>query len=168
MISGGILLTNNSVGSATGRGPVQTNAGTLGGTGTIAGGVTIGTGAGAGAFLGPGARGVTPGTLTIRKKLTLKADSTYKVTLDSRVSTADGVRAKGIRIQGASILFNDLGTNVLPPGTVFVVMSNAAAGPITGQFSNLSDGSTVTVDSNTFQANYEGGDGNDLTLTVVQ
>jgi hypothetical protein len=26
----------------------------------------------------------------------------------------------------------------------------------------------VTIGSNTFQANYEGGDGNDLTLTVVR
>ena len=34
-------------------------------------------------------------------------------------------------------------------------------------FSNLPDGSTVTIGSNTFQADYEGGDGNDLTLTVV-
>ncbi len=130
--------------------------------------MVVGTGSGAGAFLAPGARGVRLGTLTIRKKLLLKGDSSYKVTLDSRVPTADAVRAKGIQIQGASILFNDLGTNLLPPGTVFVIMSNAAAGPISGQFRNLADGSTVTIGSNTFQANYEGGDGNDLALTVVQ
>jgi len=167
VISGGILLANNSVRSATGAGPVQTNAGTVGGSGAISGAVTVGTGGGPGAFLAPGARGVTPGTLTIRKKLTLKADATYKVTLDSGVSTADAVRAKGIRIQGASILFNDLETNVLPPGTVFVIINNTASSPISGTFGNLADGSTVTIGSNTYQANYEGGDGNDLTLTVV-
>jgi hypothetical protein len=32
----------------------------------------------------------------------------------------------------------------------------------------LADGGTITVGNNTYQASYEGGDGNDLTLTVVQ
>ena len=40
-------------------------------------------------------------------------------------------------------------------------------GTIAGSFGNLSDGGILTVGSNTLQANYEGGDGNDLTLTVV-
>jgi len=31
----------------------------------------------------------------------------------------------------------------------------------------LADGSTITVGNNTFAADYQGGDGNDLTLTVV-
>lgn len=35
-----------------------------------------------------------------------------------------------------------------------------------GTFSNLADGSTFTVNGNTFQADYERGTGNDLTLTV--
>ena len=56
---------------------------------------------------------------------------------------------------------------MLAPGTVFTVIDNTAAIIISGNFSNLADGETVTVGSNTFQANYEGGDGNDLTLTVV-
>jgi hypothetical protein len=36
-----------------------------------------------------------------------------------------------------------------------------------GTFSNLVDGSTFASNGNNFQVNYEGGDGNDLTLTVV-
>ena len=56
---------------------------------------------------------------------------------------------------------------MLAPGTVFTVINNTAAIIISGNFSNLADGETVTVGNNTFQANYEGGDGNDLTLTVV-
>jgi hypothetical protein len=39
--------------------------------------------------------------------------------------------------------------------------------PIAGTFSNLPDGAIVTVNGNRLQASYEGGDGNDLTLTVV-
>lgn len=44
--------------------------------------------------------------------------------------------------------------------------STHTATPIGGTFSNLPDGSAFTVGSNTFQANYEGGSGNDLTLGV--
>jgi hypothetical protein len=52
-------------------------------------------------------------------------------------------------------------------GTVFTVINNTSASPITGTFSNLADGSVFTSNGNNFQANYEGGDGKDLTLTVV-
>ena len=68
-------------------------------------------------------------------------------------------------------LGRDDGTCAICPvaagGKVFVAISNAAATPINGAFANLPDGSTFTVGSNTYQASYEGGDGNDLTLTVV-
>ena len=47
------------------------------------------------------------------------------------------------------------------------VINNIAATRIKGTFSNLADGSIITIGSNTFQVSYEGGDGNDLTLTVV-
>jgi len=59
-------------------------------------------------------------------------------------------------------------SGTLTSGTVLSAISNTSADPISGTFSNLPDGGTITVGSNIFQANYEGGDGNDLTLTVVQ
>jgi hypothetical protein len=46
-------------------------------------------------------------------------------------------------------------------------MSNTALTPISGAFSKLADGSTFTVGNNTYQADHAGGDGNDLTLTIV-
>jgi autotransporter-associated beta strand protein len=166
-VSGGILLANNANGSGTGSGPVQVTAGTFGGGGKISGAVSVGTESGPGAFLGPGATGVIPGTLTIRKKLTPMADATYKVTMNSSSVTADKVSAKGVKIRGAQVLLDDRATSVLPSGTTFTVINNTAATPIAGTFANLPDGSTVVVGNNTFQANYEGGGGNDLTLTVV-
>jgi hypothetical protein len=46
---------------------------------------------------------------------------------------------------------------------------NTAATPIDGTFANLTDGSIITIHGNNLQASYEGGgDGNDLTLTVVR
>ena len=47
------------------------------------------------------------------------------------------------------------------------MISNRSANPINGTFSNLADGAIVNVGGTNFQADYEGGDGNDLTLTVV-
>jgi hypothetical protein len=67
---------------------------------------------------------------------------------------------------GATTTIGDLGTGVLTSGTVFTIISNTAATPIAGTFSNLADGSTLLVGSNTYLVSYEGSTGNDLTLTV--
>jgi len=56
----------------------------------------------------------------------------------------------------------------LTQGMVLTLISNTSANPISGTFTNLPDGSIVTINCNTFQANYEGGDGNDLTLTAIK
>jgi len=45
------------------------------------------------------------------------------------------------------------------------VIKNTAVTPISGTFSNLPNG--AIVNGNNLQASYSGGDGNDLTLTVV-
>jgi hypothetical protein len=49
---------------------------------------------------------------------------------------------------------------------VFTVIDNTSANPIGGNFSNLPDASIFISNGNNFLVNYEGGDGNDLTLTV--
>jgi autotransporter-associated beta strand protein len=167
-ISSGILLVNNSSGSGTGTGSVQVDAGTLGGSGTIAGGVTVGTGSGPGASLETSVGMVKPSSLSIQSALTFKADSTYTFNLNTSRAKADKVIANGATIDsGAQFNFVAAGNKALTIGKRFVAISNTAAAPISGTFANLSDGSTFTAGPNTFQASYEGGDGNDLTLTVV-
>ena len=83
----------------------------------------------------------------------------------------DGIvvwKTSGVTIQSvATFVLRTKGNQTLPLGTVFTVISNTAATPISGTFANLADGSVFTVGNNTFQVSYEGGDGNDLTLTVV-
>ncbi len=69
---------------------------------------------------------------------------------------------------GAVFSFIALDNQTLAQGTVFTVINNRSLNPIAGTFSNLPDGSTFTVGANTFQANYSGGDGNDLTLTAIK
>jgi autotransporter-associated beta strand protein len=167
-ILSGTLRVNNTTGSGTGTGSVQVNAGTLGGTGTIAGPVTIGTGSGAGGFLETSAGVVRPSSLSIQSALTFKADSTYTYNLNTKRAKADKVIANGVTIDpAAQFSFAVAGNKTLTAGKRFIVISNTAATPISGTFANLADGEAITGGSNSFQASYEGGDGNDLTLTVV-
>ena len=81
---------------------------------------------------------------------------------------ADQVTANGVTINsGAQFDLHPLGNRALTIGQVFTAIRNSSAAPISGTFANLADGSTITIGRNNFQADYEGGDGNDLTLTVV-
>jgi autotransporter-associated beta strand protein len=167
-ISGGTLLVRNKSGSATGTGAVQVNAGTLGGTGIIAGAVTVGPGTSSRAILFPGKSATSPGTLTINSALTFNSLSTYKCVLNRSTLIAGEVTALGVTINsGATFTFVDTGTGTLTVGTVFTVINNTSASPITGAFSNLANGAMFTSNGNNFQASYTGGTGNDLTLTVV-
>ena len=166
--AGALLVTSAS--TPTGSGPVNVNAGTLGGSGTIAGSVTIGTGSGTGAFLAPAYGGNKQLTLTIQGSLTFNSDSTYTYTFKAKGSRSkiDKVIANGVTINsGASFNLSGTAQGQLTQGMVLTVIKNTAATPIAGTFANLPDGGIVTVNGNNFQANYEGGDGNDLTLTVV-
>jgi autotransporter-associated beta strand protein len=163
-VQGGRLLVNNQTGSATGTGLVQVNAAILGGTGTIRGAVTMGTNA----MLAPRISGRQFGLLNLQSALRFKSRATYAFALDTVTLRDDMLLAKGVTISnGALFSLVTLGAATLPQGTVFTAISNTATRPIAGTFSNLADGAILTVNGNNFQANYEGGDGNDLTLKVV-
>ena len=166
--AGALRVGGNTSGSGTGTGTVTVFGGSLGGRGAIDGLVTIGTENGGQASLAPSVGSSQPNTLTIRNLLTIKADGRYVCKLSTDTATADQVTANGVTIEdGAQFLIVSQGTAALASGTVLTVVSNTSTNPINGTFTNLPDGSTITIDNNTFQANYEGGDGNDLTLTVV-
>jgi autotransporter-associated beta strand protein len=165
-VSAGALLVSNSSGSGTGTGAVQVNAGTLGGTGSVSGAVTIGNGIGLGdSFIAPGA---SVGTFTTTSTLSIANDGIYTFELNSDTSTADKIVANGVSLAStSSIAFADLGSTVLTLGTTFTIIDNTSGGAITGIFSNLADDGLVAIGLNTYQADYQGGTGNDLTLTVV-
>jgi autotransporter-associated beta strand protein len=163
---GALLVTNGSSGSATGNGALQVNAGLLGGTGRVLGTVAIATDTSA-ANLAPGPVGL-PGRLIILKALTFNSRATFNVELNSSTIVADYVAANGVTIKsGALVSIADLGSSTVRAGHVFRIISNAASTPIAGTFNNLADGATITIGSNNYQVSYEGGDGNDFTLTVV-
>jgi autotransporter-associated beta strand protein len=168
-----LFILKNPNGSGTGRGPVNVHSGIFGGTGTIGGAVTVGDGSSAPAYITPGPEAVGPegggiGVLTIQKRVTFKSNGLYEFQISSKVRTSDKLNAKGVSIEsGATIDSFDRSSQVSPPGTRYFAINNTGPSPIVGTFSNLPDGAIIVIGINTYQANYEGGDGNDLTLTVI-
>jgi autotransporter-associated beta strand protein len=168
-VSGGVLNVANKSGSATGSGEVKVNTGTVGGSGIIAGATTIGTGSGTGAFLAPAIGTNKQAALTIQSALTFNSDATYTCTFKAKKNKAkaDQVIANGVTINGAAVHLVGQTQGSLKRGLRLTLISNTSANPINGTFNNLPDGGIVTINGNNFQASYKGGDGNDLTLTVV-
>jgi autotransporter-associated beta strand protein len=169
LIDGGIFFAQNKTGSCTGTGPVVVDSGILAGPGTIAGAVTIGDGV-ATAYFAPSKGTTSTTTSTIQGALTFGADGSYSYKIKFGGNpTSDKVVAGGVTIDdGATFILQTAGTGAIAVGRVLTAISNTSADPITGTFSNLPDGGTLSANGQTFQASYEGGDGNDLTLTVTQ
>ena len=166
VVEAGTLLVKTKRDSATGSGTVQVNAGTLGGRSNLTGAVTIGSGSGKGATLAPGING--PGVLSIHNTLTFQADGSYDWEVNLAKSQGDEVICKGATIgSGAQFTIEPRGNQALPAGTVFTVLANRTHQPISGTFANLPEGAVLSVGGNSLQASYHGGDGNDLTLTVL-
>ena len=161
----GSLIVSNTTGSATGSGDVLIRSDLLGGDGIIAGNVTLANQS----FqfhplLSPGTTDI--GTLTIGKKLILGSNSEYLCLVDGDAGESDLVVANAVSIDPtATLALSENGT--APVGMTFTIIESTGSIPIVGTFMNLPNGGTITVGSNTFHADYEGGDGNDLTLTAV-
>ena len=166
-VDAGTLLVQTATGSATGTGVVIVNSGIFGGTGNVSGAVTIGDGMSGTGTLSPGVEG--PGTLILGQSLTFQSDGNYRYEVGlTRNPQSDQVVANGVTISiNAKFNLRSKGTATLPPGTLFTAISNTSPSPISGSFSDLPDGAIITAGPNTLQASYEGGDGNDLTLTVI-
>jgi autotransporter-associated beta strand protein len=169
-VAGGQFKISNATGSGTGTGGVLVKSGTLSGKGTIAGAVTVGgpSGGGGGPVLAPSLGSPKPVTLTIQSTLAFAKNGTYSYRVDSGRAGGDRVVANGVAIDpAAQFTARDVQTATFPPGTVLVAIQNTGVTPIAGAFGNLADGGTITIGNNTFQADYQGGDGNDLTLTLL-
>jgi hypothetical protein len=108
----------------------------------------------------------------VQQDVFLTGDATYTYTFRAkgRRTRTDLLVADGVTLNSGGSATIDIQGSVqgtLRTGLTFTVISNTSVNPIVGHFSNLADGAIVTIGGAKFQANYEGGDGNDLTLTVV-
>jgi hypothetical protein len=160
----GTLVIENQTGSGTGTREVVVAGGTLAGNGIMAEEVTVTPGS----VLAPSAAAKETRTLTLQKTLTFKPTSTYTYKLNATRASADQVIAHGVTIEDrVRFDFKAVADQKLATGTVFTMISNTSANPINGTFLHLPDNSIISAGSNAYQVSYEGGDGNDLTLTVV-
>jgi autotransporter-associated beta strand protein len=160
----GTLLVTNKVGSGTGFSSVQLNHGTFGGSGVTYDGVSVIALPGH-AFLSPGKDEHT-GTLTTGTGFVFNKGGGLKIKIDSALVMADKVMGLNATVTGGRIILIDEGGVALPAGTTFTVID--ASNALIGTLNNLPDGGTITAGPNTYQANYKaGGDGHDLTLTVL-
>lgn len=159
-VNGGTLIVNGSVVS-----PVAVNAGLFGGTGNSTASITVGTGSGTGATLAPGN---SVGTFTTTGTVTLQADATYAVEVNSASDIFDKIVTNGVSINNATLSLTGIGSNTaLPAGTGYVIVDNTGNAAVTGTFQGLAEGATVTAAGNQFRLSYAGGTGNDITLTVM-
>nr|GFD51145.1 hypothetical protein [Tanacetum cinerariifolium] len=94
-VVGGTLEVDGAVASA-----VVVQAGTLAGTGRSTAAVTVGTGTGTGATLAPGSAGV--GTLTTTGAVSLLADATYALEVNSAANAMDKLVASNLTLANAT------------------------------------------------------------------
>jgi fibronectin-binding autotransporter adhesin len=176
-VSSGTLLIDGT-NSGTGAVTVQ-SGGTLGGNGSTAGAVTIQSGGN----LSPGN---SPGLLTVANSVTI-ADGA-KVTMEITGATV-GTQYDRLTMTGSSSVFSLVGTNNLAlslsytpaDSALFFLVDNQGSSAISGIFeqlngvtTDLSQGATFTVASQSFKISYVGDvagntftGGNDLVVQAV-
>lgn len=70
-----------------------------------------------------------------------------------------------MHLAGSALTFGS--TVTLAPGNGFVIIDNDGTDPIDGIFAGKPEGSAFSVNGTTFTIGYQGGDGNDVVLTVA-
>jgi len=111
--------------------------------------------------------GNTPGTLTVAGPTVL--NGLFRVDLDGPLpgSGYGQLATEGISI-GAVTTFLEVHLDYQPAlGQVFRIVDNAGVEP-SGEFYNLPEGAILFANGYALRVSYKGGDGNDITLTVVR
>lgn len=157
-VNGGTLLVNGSL--PTGSAVTVASTATLGGTGTISGGVTVQSGG----TLAPGA---SPG-ITNTGNVTLNSGSTFAAEINgTTVGTQyDQLNVTGTVSLGGAVL--SLSGSLTPSvGNTFTIINNDSTDAVSGTFSGLAEGATVTFNGVPMAISYVGGTGNDVVLTAL-
>ncbi|MFL5327467.1 MAG: beta strand repeat-containing protein [Gemmataceae bacterium] len=156
--SGQTVVPTNSttIVNGTMTGAIQVN-GTLGGSGTV-GTVTV-TGTGT---IAPGN---SPGKLTTGN-IVFNSGSVLSMELNGPNAGADydQLSVNGTVNLGGATLSATLGYSPAA-NQVFKIIDNDGGDAVTGTFNGYIEGATVTIGGVNFTISYQGGDGNDVTLT---
>ena len=166
------------IGSPASIAQVNVQGGSVQVDGTLAGALTIGAGGtleGSGTVppfncsgtVAPGSNG--PGVMTVSSSNSVfNAGSFFSVRLDGVVPGTGHAQLKTpgpLNLSGASLQVSPFFDPVL--GQSFVIITNTGATAFSTTFSGLPEGATQIVNSVRYRVSYVGGNGNDVTLTVV-
>jgi hypothetical protein len=99
---------------------------------------------------------------------TFSSDSQYQATING--TTVDTLYSQanitgGVNLNSATLVL--AGGYVPLIGDTFTIVQNDAADAITGTFADLPEGSMISLNTVFMQISYQGGTGNDVTLTAV-
>ena len=147
-VDGGTLLLNASHAGASGEVTVN-SGGTLGGTSTVGGAVSVKSGG----TLAPGADG---GTLTTNAAVTLESGATFAAQIDSSALSATRLSAKAaVTLTDATLKLTDTAVtpDEIPLGTKFNLI-DYGANTLTGTFTGLPEGASLSVGTHTFTISY--------------
>ena len=140
---------------------------TFAGSGTLGGGVDLTDGA---TF---GVSGSVSGILTVGGNTTIGAAGGAASTFHVDIATDGGGGFNYDGIKGnADFTIADTTLTVVTDGSTNVgdtltIIENTGASAISGTFTDLEEGATLTVGETRFQISYTGGTGNDVTLTHI-
>jgi autotransporter-associated beta strand protein len=154
-VSGGSLNVNGSQPTD----PIMLNFGGLGGTGTV-GTISVS----GGGTLNPG----NPIGILNSSNITLNPSTTLNIDL---FGTNMGSGYDQLKVKGSVTLSNaqlNLSLGFTPAlGTSFKILDNDGTDAVNGIFNNRPEGSLHTNGATIFRISYQGGDGNDVTLTTT-
>ena len=157
-VSAGTLLIHGTSASA-----VTVSGGTFGGSGVISNRVTISAGSHS-----PGA---AVGTQTIWSNYVVSASGTLRININgtnvgshySQVAVRNG-NSGTVTLAGA---LNVIASPGLATNTVFTIIDNDGADAVSGTFAGLANNATFFQSGYAWRVSYVGGDGNDVTLTIL-
>jgi fibronectin-binding autotransporter adhesin len=158
-VNGGTLLVNGSITSNT---AVNSGA-TLGGDGTIFGSVT---------GLGTIAPGNSPGILTVVGTYAPTGTTKIEIVRPGDPPTAgnnyDQINVTGTVNLDGTLDLDFSGTGTIPDFQTYVIIANDETDAVAGTFANYTtNGGTFTADGRFWVIFYDGGSGNDVTLTTT-
>lgn len=145
------------------------NGGILKGTGSTQYGILVANGA----IVAPG---MSPGCLTAGTTLSLNGEYQFELGGTDPCTGYDQIKVlnsgsatEAVMLDNTSSILTTSRYNGYTPtqGQVFTIIDQAGSAAVSGTFKGLPEGATFTQNGIVFKISYVGGDGNDVTLTVM-
>lgn len=166
-----VTVYSNHIGILTGKrySVTVSNGGILKGTGSTQYGIFVADGA----IIAPG---MSPGCLTAGYTLSLDGEYQFELggadpctSYDQIKVLNSGSATEAVILDNTSSILTTSRYNGYTPtqGQIFTIIDQAGSAAVSGTFTGLPEGATFEQNGIVFKISYVGGDGNDVTLTVM-